>query len=207
MQALFHMTYRNAFCGWLPILSLSKGRSKFMWCLFHHQVHTENTETHACMQTLQTGGSRGLDSHRCLSGSGTTPVHVTSEWQYSLSRSYMYTNTHLNTWEIHGVIFLCGYVSLEGPFMFMAPKKKRQRKTKKNSSWPEITTLPYIICVESLLVPLWIIKADVELLNKSLEGGCLIFLCVATLGTHRCLQSIICNLSTLSSSGQWKGMQ
>lgn len=94
MQALFHMTYRNAFCGWLPILSFSKGRSKFMWCLFHQQVHTENTETHACMQTLQTGGSRGLDSHRCLSGSGTTPVHVTSEWQYSLSRC---TQTHTLT--------------------------------------------------------------------------------------------------------------
>lgn len=44
----------------------------------------------------------------------------------------------------------------------------------------KITTLPYIICVKTLPVPLWIIKADVELLNKSLEGGCLIFLCAAT---------------------------
>lgn len=72
----------------------------------------------------------------------------------------------------------------------------------------EITKLPpaKMVVWRLLLVRLWIIKGDVELLNKGLDGGCLFFLSAATFGTRCCLQSLIYTL-TLWSSGLWRRMQ
>ena len=100
MLALSHMTYRDAFCGWLPILSSSRDRGKCVWCLFHQRVHTENTPklTHACIHCRQvahggwspTGASVAVVQHQFM-------LQVSDSTAQTPRSSDMYTHTHTHT--------------------------------------------------------------------------------------------------------------
>lgn len=137
----------------------------------------------------------GLESHRCLSGRGTTPVHVTREWQYSTS--CVASTCRHTPQKPKSLCDLFVWICFPGspPLVFIAHRIKGKDKI---SSWPRRSQRYHTSFVWRLGgCRFELLKGDVELLNKSLQGGCLIFLCAATLGTYWCLQSII---STRTSS-------
>lgn len=95
-------------------------------------------------------------------GSSVAPVQrcVTSEWQDS---TVCVTSASSHGQTLNSTPFVAGFFC-DGLFHRQHVYSINDIKGEENKKWM------YIVCV-GLLVLLWIIKAEVELLNKSLGGG------------------------------------